>query len=246
MILLIINQTSNYSEAMNWSKDRGKQSLSCDGKRLAELRIASGMNQAQFAKRAGYSVRLISKAENGRPIAITTIEDLAETLSTPDHPVTVSDLVTSPLEMGKRFIFGMYQHEGQVVEKLRDILHDEIIAKFAGNKKQIPFAGTHKGIEAVGHAFQRFFEILQSPEKHNPEDHYRFVAGGNRVVCWGHSFFHPRGGTPLPEPVDVTVWMDFVEGKMVFFEDRFNSDIGGDIVQKHLRMIDEDDSRNWL
>ncbi|MFN3148584.1 helix-turn-helix domain-containing protein [Bremerella sp.] len=58
-----------------------KHTYKCNRDFLRELRLNNGWTQAELAKRAGYSERLIGKAESGSPIARDTIVDIADALS---------------------------------------------------------------------------------------------------------------------------------------------------------------------
>lgn len=218
---------------MAWNKKELQRSVCCD-RRLVQIRKTRRLTQANLAEVSGYSVRLISKAESGKPISIATVEDIAEALSTEDAPVSIEDLISSPLTLARNFIFGMYQYEGEVVSTLADMIHDEIEVKFAGDPNEIPFAGVYRGRNEVERAFRFFFELLQTPENHDPEDFYEFVAEGDRVVCWGESWFHPRGGPLLEKAVDLAILMRFQQGRLIMFDDRFNTSKGSKVMSQFL------------
>lgn len=193
------------------------------------------MTQAELASQSGYSLRLISKAESGKPVSLTAIEDIGEALSTPDERILVNDLISCPLELAKQFIFGLYELEGEVISGLSHIIHESVKVIFAGTKKEIPFAGNYEGKAEVDRAFRLFFQFLQTPEEHDANRHYEFIADGNRVVCWGESWFHPRGGPRLKKAVDVSILMGFEGGKLVLFDDRFNAKDGSQILRQSLK-----------
>lgn len=218
---------------MSWHRQRTQRSASCT-KRLTELRKARNLTQEELARIAGYSLRLICKAESGKSVAVATIRDIAEALSIDNELVTLEDLISDPLEIAKQFVFGMYKYEAEVVTQLSDIVHDDIVSIFAGSQPSIPFAGKSCGREAVDQAFRTFFQFLQTPEGHQPEEHYEFLSDDNRVVCWGASWFHPRGQAELSSPVSVSILMQFTDGKLILFDDRFNTEDGAKIMKDFL------------
>jgi steroid delta-isomerase-like uncharacterized protein len=65
---------------------------------LNSLRAASGWTQREAAAKAGFSDRLIRKAEHGRAIDAHSIAVLAQLYSTPERGLTVQDLLAEPLE----------------------------------------------------------------------------------------------------------------------------------------------------
>ena len=50
------------------------------GVEIRRRRLLKGWDQVRFANRVGYSTRTIQRAENGGPLHITTLVDIASTL----------------------------------------------------------------------------------------------------------------------------------------------------------------------
>ena len=160
---------------------------------LVFLRERNELTQKQFAEAAGYSERLISKAEAGQPISTNVIDDLAEALSTDADPVFPEDLITNPVKHAKEYIAAVYSEGEGVVDAIAHFLDENIVFRVTGDPAQIPFAGEHHGIEGMRRMFSIFFSILEAPQGHNHEQHYNFIAQGKEVIMTGESWIHPIG-----------------------------------------------------
>ena len=215
---------------MGWLKNQTQQSYSCNSKKLSSLRRERNWTQAKLAKVAGYSLRLINKAESGRPISIEAVEVLAEALSTTNEKISPQDLIASPTTLSKEFIFGMYRHANLLIQHTSYFLDDNVLFRFSGDSKEIPFAGEYRGIDNVGIAFNIFYSVLESPVNHDPSKWYDFIEHDNDVVVWGKSWLHPIG-RPLKKPVEVSILMRYEAGKLVLFDDRFDTETGKQVIR---------------
>lgn len=206
-----------------------KRSYVCSKEQLVFLRERRGWTQQQLADRAGYSIRLISKAENGSPISALAVREIAEALSDDEYQVALEDLTVDPLTLSKRFIFGLYELQAEAIDANLQWIDPDIMFHMAGDPKQIPFAGEHQGIDAVRDCLTLFFTILQPPEGHDPEPHYTFTAQGNDVFVWGESWIHAIG-EPMEEPLKISVLMRYRRGRLILFDDRFDTLRGAQIL----------------
>jgi transcriptional regulator with XRE-family HTH domain len=190
---------------------------------LVFFRKKLGLTQVELAAKAGYSTRLVSKAESGKSIAVSTLEDLAEALSTETEPVFYEDLCCNPLSMAREFIRALYLSGPNAIDATRHFIDKNVEFCIAGDPEKIPFAGQHCGIEAVDAAIRCWFSGMQGPENHDIDAFYRYFSQGNEVVVWGDSWLHPIG-QPLETPMPVSCLFRFFGGRLVYFEDRFNTD----------------------
>ncbi len=85
-----------------------------------------------------------------------------------------------------------------------------------------PFAGTHVGIEAAKRAFEIFYSVIQPPVDHSEIANFQFVSTGHGALVWGETWAHPIG-MPMPGPIKLAIKMDFREGLMTVFDDRFDT-----------------------
>lgn len=215
---------------MAWTLDVVKPAYCCNPLTLKHFREQRGWTQAGLAKVAGYSERLISKAEGGRSISSETIANLAEALSTPNQTIFPEDLIADPLECARKYIEGLYVHQICIIDHVRSFLADDVEFRVAGSPEVIPFAGCYRGIAEIERLFAVFFSLIEAPASHDFRSHYRFIAQGNEVVVWGESWLHPIG-KPLTAPMPMTHLMRFQRGKLVYLEDRFDTELAMKVLQ---------------
>lgn len=228
---------------MAWSTEHVKAAYECNKELLKFYREQRGWTQAKLASVAGYSERLISKAEAGRSVSSDTVADLAEALSTSDCPIFPEDLISDPLQFARIYIQSLYRFREKMFEHVRPFLAEDVIFRVAGDPARIPFAGEYHGAEGVQLLMQRFFAIMEVPPNYDPMPYYRFVGQGNNVVIWGETWMHPFG-RPLKTPMPITLLMRFRRGKLYRFEDRFDTEMGGRVLQEILE--NEASSRDTL
>lgn len=195
----------------------------CNGNVLRFLREQRGLTQADLAARAGFSERLIVKAESGKSIANSTLAILAAALSDAGgSPVAPQDLTTDPLGLARRYTEALYTRPDDFVDAIRDFLDPDVEFLISGDPAQIPFAGHWRGVAEVERGFGIFFSLMQAPPDHNFDQHYHYIAQGNDVVVWGESYLHPKG-QPSEKPMSVSNLMRFRGGKLYRFEDHYDT-----------------------
>ena len=207
-------------------------SLPCNGVLLRQLREQRGLTQAELAHRAGFSDRLIVKAESGKSLAADTLQVLAMTLTeSGSPPVTCDDLTTHPLAQARRYISAMYtcNSGAEFIQQIRDFLDRDVVFVISGNPTEIPFAGTWRGVDAIEKGFGCFFSLLESPPHHEFDEHYQYLVQGNDVVIWGKSYLHPRG-EPLVQPMNVSNLLRFRAGKLYHLEDYYDTQLASRIL----------------
>ena len=137
-----------------------KDGLRVNGKRFAELRKRIGFTQLDLANRAGYSERVIRKAESGGPLRFDTIRDLSECLSTPDRIVSPHHLLHSNLELAIQFVHA-YDHYGRdALQHCQGFFADEFEFFCPGDPEQVAFAGVWKGVNGMQEFFNRFHSLF--------------------------------------------------------------------------------------
>ena len=195
---------------------------SCNAELLKHLRERRRFTQADLAAAAGYTERLIAKAESGATLSRETIEDIAEALSTPTDPITPDDLTSDPILIAQTYIHGLYVHQKDIVDRIGHIFDENIVAVIHGDPRVIPFAGKYCGIDEVRAGFQVFFSFLEVPAGHDHRPHYQYVSQGTNVVVWGRSWIHPIGA-PLCDPMPICNLMKIRQGKLYYFEDQYDT-----------------------
>lgn len=211
-----------------------KQTYNCNRDFLRALRLNNGWTQAELAKRAGYSERLISKAESGSPIARDTIVDIADALSeSAQERIYWEDLASDPVQLAWKYLEALYVYQADAIEHMRPFLSEDVVAIVAGDPAQFPFAGKHVGIAEVDRAYRIFFSIMEAPQTPSYKDCYEVIAQGANAITWGQSWIHPIG-RPITTPVQFTKKLTFRRGKLTQIEDCYDTAMGLDCMRGEL------------
>ena len=127
------------------------------GQRLRQLRLLAGFTQAELANYAGYSERLIRKAEAGGVVSIKTLSDLAEALSNDLRQVQAADLYSSPLAIAKQFVEAYDRFGNAMLADCGHLLANDFVFHCAGDP-QSSLSGQWHG----RHGFQQWLDMLFS------------------------------------------------------------------------------------
>jgi transcriptional regulator with XRE-family HTH domain len=201
------------------------RSVPCNGKLISHLRKQLGWTQNELARKAGFTERLIVKAEGSQKIAASTLQIISATFCEAGATVSHADLSVDPPALAKEFFRTMYKQGPDVIEVNKHFIAPDIVVHFAGDPCVFPFAGTHIGIEAARLAFITFYSVLQPPEDHSDLDRFQIVSTGHGALVWGETWFHPIG-KPMQRPMKIAVKLDFRDGLMTLFDDRFDTQEG--------------------
>jgi len=197
----------------------------CNGALIAKLRARLGWTQEVLASKSGFSDRLIRKAESGGQLSTETVKILARTFEENGVPVKEADLLTDPTDLARQFIQYMYTEKSAVIDLLDAYIDDQVVFQFAGDPAVFPFSGRHVGKAAARVAFDQFYSVIQPPEDMAELDAFEFLHTGVGALVWGKTWAHPIG-MPMKEPVALAIRMDFQHGKLVLFDDCFDTTMG--------------------
>jgi len=64
--------------------------------------------------------------------------------------------------------------------------------------------------------------VIQPPKDHSEIENFQFVSTGHGALVWGDTWAHPIG-MPMPGPIKLAIKMDFRDGLMTVFDDRFDT-----------------------
>ncbi len=128
---------------------------------LREHRLRRGMTQAQLASVAGFSERVIRKAEAGEPIRPHTLEVLAESLSTPDQPLTAADLRGDPMAVVQAYYRIRRQYSYDFAPHCGHLLADDYTVTIHADKDVLPYAGTWHGQEGLHALYQQIRQFFR-------------------------------------------------------------------------------------
>jgi len=167
------------------------------GARLRVLRLRAGLTQMQLAARAGYSERLIRKAEAGEAIRADTLNVLAEALSTKDAPVTAGQLRGDPLAVVQSYWDLRGIHGFRFARHCGHLLSDDFVLTDHGDPAVVPGSGTYHGQDGL----IAFYERTGQHFKPLGMDSCQFFTSGDHVAAKVHGRAQPLrdvDGRPLP------------------------------------------------
>lgn len=194
--------------------------IAINGRELRSLRLARGWTQSQLAKSAGYSERLIRKAEKGGNLDHGTIQNLAEALSTPDSHVPLESLTLNIAAIAQKWVESWEHHEARMVPEIAGLLTENFEFVCPGEPGTAPFIGTFRGAAGLQQWLDLYFSVIQRQKN----DEVEYLVGENTVVArWLEigSFL----GTPAP-PIRVNMHFQFVDGLIARMVDDYDTHTG--------------------
>jgi transcriptional regulator with XRE-family HTH domain len=110
-----------------------KRVVQTNGPAIRNLRNLRGWTQKDLANRAGYTERLIRKAESGGTLGIQTAMDIAEALSQELHALSSDDFVLARdrLAAAQRFLEAFALHGQDMVAHVKYELTNDFILRIA-------------------------------------------------------------------------------------------------------------------
>ena len=208
---------------MAWLQPPTERSIACDAEALRFHRGRRRLTQPELASLAGFSTRLVAKAEAGGKVRTDSVETLAEALSTPEHPVFPEDLVFSPRKIARYIVECYAKYERQCVAHCHQYLADDMTVVAPGNPEVIPFAGERKTIDGFDEFWGAFFSIIGRPKKDLVLESMRVFADGNEVVLLTKELGSLFGYLGDTRATPVAFVMSFERGKLSRLEDHFDA-----------------------
>jgi transcriptional regulator with XRE-family HTH domain len=217
---------------MPWENTRHlARTLACNGALVRFFRRQRGWTQQQLAVVAGYTERLVRKAETGQRLNADTIEDLAEALSTRSCIVNPEDLITDPRAAVWTYIESFARYERQLVARAQDVLAQNIHIICPGNPNFLPFAGTYDGLDEFDRWPRAFFGMFERTRKKEFLDG-QLIVEGKRAAYFSSDSVCLRGGGP--EWHNPLVWaMELDRGKIIHVESSFDTQAGMEFVRQY-------------
>lgn len=145
------------------ASERAKGLRVC-GENVRSLRVMRGLTQTDLAKQAGYSERLVRKAEASGALSLSTIEDLAEALSCRDRKVVTSDLCSFPEGIARKFVDCYDKHQQRMLDYCADLLAENFVFKCAGEPGSM-IAGEWRGADGFQAWLDKLFSIVKRPQR---------------------------------------------------------------------------------
>lgn len=208
---------------MAWLNRPKGRSVPCNGEAVKNHRCRRGFTQPELASVAGFSIRLIQKAEASRPVHPDTLEILADALSTKTHPVFPEDLSATPKELARKVIEAFANHERQAAYHCQSFLAEDMTTFAPGDPSILPFSGERESIDGFDDLWKQMFSMIVRPDKKLILDNMQIFADGNDVVVLTKEMVDYSGDFVRTEPDPIAVVMKFERGKLIRFEDHFET-----------------------
>ncbi len=186
------------------------------------------LRQTDLARLSGYSVRLIGKAEAGKPISPEAIEDLAGALSSDDFQIGPQDLISHPEQTAKNYFENLLDHDSNRAWFQHFIdanISIKVLVSHQGALRELAYTGIN-GFAEYRRVFCEFFLNSLRDEKYASR---RIFSSGNEVVVWhepiscsvkklGHEI--PSSFGSLADSYFLTTKLLFSAGRLRSLEDR--------------------------
>lgn len=206
--------------------NNNSRSIAVNGRELRSHRIARGWTQAEHAKAAGYTERLVSKAENGGSLEIATIQDLAEALSTPDQVVSFASLTLDIAAIARKWVETFARLETRMLCEMESLFTDDFEFVCPGDPQMAPFVGTWKGTNGLQRWLDLFFGFFEKTV--NEEVEY-MVGDGTVIARWLATCTYQ--GVQCP-PVRINMHFQFENGLIARIVDDYDTHTGSVEVSK--------------
>lgn len=215
---------------MPWRSPPQSRSIECNGDLIAFFRNQRGWTQEEFAQKAGYTKRLIAKAEGNGSLSPDSIEVLAETLSSDAQQVLPEDLTTSPKDLATAFLHGYARHESELVPKCRHLFSDDFVGIFPGGPNGAPLAGTYNGVDAYDEFVKKFFEIFKRPNKTLAIESMVVTTNGNDAIVAAFDFLENEYIPPGLPPGQFLLKLIVSGGKITFVQHFFDMEAVSEVL----------------
>jgi len=198
--------------------------IAINGRELRTQRLVRGWTQQRLAKIAGYTERLVRKAEKGGTLDIATIQDLAEALSTPAQAVAVESLTMDISAIARKWVESWELLETRMLPEIEPFLAEDFEFVCPGEPGTAPFVGTFRGAAGMQQWLDAYFSVLQR----NKNIEVEYMVGENTVLArWMESGTFL--GMPTP-PVQINMHFRFVDGLIARIVDDYDTLTGATIA----------------
>ncbi|MFO0999033.1 MAG: nuclear transport factor 2 family protein [Planctomycetaceae bacterium] len=202
--------------------------IAVSGALLRRLRMERGMTQFQLARIAGYTERLVRKAEKGGRLDIVTIRNLASALSMGGQLVSPDSLCLDNLSVAKLWVQGFDELGAGMSSAVEPYLSEDFVLDCPGDPETTPFAGIFEGLSGLQQWLTRYFSVFE----HRSGRELEFIAGSDSVVARWREACSLRGSTC--RPIRVSMYFRFRDGMIVRIEKDYDTKAVEDAILNAL------------
>ena len=206
---------------------------------LKRIRLQRGWTQAEMARRAGYSERLIRKAELGGKIRYEVVADLAACLSEGGSFVSIEDITQDPLRIAQWWMNTFDQVGRTMLAGYEHYFTSDFVFHCAGSTSDsFPFNGTWHGLEGHQEWLDLFFGIMERVQGID----VTYTVGTDMVSARWNETVKIHG--ILCPPVRVNMHFFFRDGRICRMEDDYDTKKGDDHLRAVMEQVGQQQSVN--
>lgn len=198
------------------------RSYPVNGKHLKDLRVSRGWTQAELSRRAGYTVRVISKAEGSNSLDLDTIRAIAQALSQSDGQVSAKQLMLDMKSIAAEFIDALDRYGAEMVPQIEHYLAPDFLWVCPGDPAVAPFIGQWHGAEGL----RNFFSIYCGVFRRLPATDVTFAVAENAVIV--RYLETAYLGDQLCGPIRINMHFQFRDGLIVRVDDDYDTHGGAE------------------
>jgi transcriptional regulator with XRE-family HTH domain len=170
------------------------QRTRCNGSLAAHYRSLLNLSQLELAAKADISERVVRKAESGEFLRWSTLEALANALSSDSLQLKAADLTCDPLAVAQALKRSYTLYGIEIIRRCAPILSPSIVFAMHTDVNNIAFAGEFHGLEGMEKAIREGTEQFQDRMVRSE----RWSVDGNRALALCHEAFRLKGVENAP------------------------------------------------
>jgi transcriptional regulator with XRE-family HTH domain len=187
---------------------------------LRELRVKRGWSQRELAEKAGYTDRLVRKAEFGGKLDVETIRNIAEALSTLEEKITLDLLTSDVLSIAKTFMQLFDELGAGMVPAIEHYIAPDFVMHVTSAVESLSIHGTWVGQQGFQEFLNLFFGTFsRSPKTLAP----LYAVGTDFVVARYLNTLHAPGRPD--EVTEVYRHFRFRDGLLSRIDDLYESPV---------------------
>lgn len=161
-----------------------------NGKKIQSLRLQCGWTQRDLARIAGYSVRVIRKAEATGSLKLQTVNDLSHAFQSRGIEIASEDLIIDQTSVAKEIVDSFDNLGYGMLDRCGKYLALNLEINCVANRTKFPFAGSWKGAGAMQSFLSAFFsQFTRKPGTLAPT----YLVAKDRVVARFDETVYTRG-----------------------------------------------------
>lgn len=197
--------------------DLPPRSVRTNGYRVRQFRLERGWTQNELASLAGYSPRLVRKAESCGLLDLETVRDIAQAFSSSGTVVTLKDLTLDIRSIAMQWMDALNRDGASMVSSIKDFLAEDFVFHCPGDPATAPFIGTWHGEEGLN----KFLELYFSVFDRIPNENVEYCVGDDLVVA--RFLESAKVAGKLYGPIRINMCFTFKDGLIQRIDDDYDT-----------------------